>query len=117
MKKILLLILAAVVLFCSCQKKDITSLTLALTQEKIDLPASSDATDPLHCYISVFSNTNWECSLDCEGQWCHLDRNNGSGTQYIKMEYEKNNTSQERYAQFVIWAGADTCRIQITQPK
>jgi len=102
----------ALAFMLSCQKPYVTTNELAVSQETIQIPSLAGG----HCYISVFSNTDWTIALEPAVDWATLAQSSGSGTGYVKMEYKDNLSGSERSAQIVVRTSSKECRIVVKQP-
>lgn len=107
-----ILILAVLLGFAACQKPYQTTITLGVNNEQIVLKSFEEG----HCYITVFSNGGWTIALEPAVDWARLDRESGEGIAYVRMDYDENFGSEERYATVVVSGQGKECQILITQP-
>lgn len=116
----ILLALGLVFALASCQEKFVTAIDLAVdySDETGGMVLTKNTADI--CYIHVTSNTDWKAGLTFpqgDQQWCHLDRKEGHGTDWIPLAYQANETGIERTVVFNIETSSKAMKFTISQPK
>lgn len=109
--RIIIGILSAALLF-SCRKPYETSIELGVNNEEIILPSAYSG----HCYVTIFSNGDWDIEIEPPVNWASLDVTGGSGIGYVRMDYKDNPSDVSRNMDIVVNGSGKTCRIYVTQP-
>ena len=121
MKKIVFVCIATALavlgVFTSCQKPFEYSYTLAVDPVQID-PTYASCEE---CFY-VYSTESWEIKIvnsnPLDNEWCHPEPASGKGTQFVKLMFDTNFSTDERNATMYIipTSGAEITRmISITQ--
>ena len=112
MKRVIVLMLSALLAVASCQKPFETSIALGVNNERIQLPSFEQG----HCFITVYSNSSWNIRVEAEGEWATLGQQSGTGIGYVRLDYTENLSASPREATVVVEGSGKRCEILVIQP-
>jgi hypothetical protein len=109
MKKIYFVIFIAfsASMLSACTEKFISEIELAVNDTRINI-SWRQAQNQLDFVYPIYSTGTWTIDIVAGGDWLSIDRNSGSGTQYVNCTATANTTDRPRVVKLEIKGAGKT---------
>ncbi|MBO4446594.1 MAG: BACON domain-containing protein [Bacteroidales bacterium] len=100
-------IISAILVLCSCQKPFESTIDLAVNDTRVNI-SWAQAQDRLEFTFPVYSTGSWTANIVAGGDWLTIDRNSGTGRQYIHCTAQPNTVNIVRAVRMEVSNGKKT---------